>query len=168
MSGEERKGRDLTPREVELAQALPRLTPEQVAEVSPKLKREAFPPGEVIIHQGDLPDRFYIVIFGHVEIFYEDLENRTHAVDTRKPGLQIVETVHSHGRPGPRSRPRIGGDIGNRHGIADQPFAALKPRIEHLQQAPRGELPVVVVLARDDEHARRVPGLSAVGVRRER
>jgi CRP-like cAMP-binding protein len=99
MSGDEQKAGGLTPRELELAHALPRLTPEQVAQVSPRLKREAFAPGEVIIRQGDLPDRFYIVIFGQVEIIYEDLENRTHSVDMRKPGEFFGETALLQNRP---------------------------------------------------------------------
>ena len=99
MNGDEQLASGLTPREVELAQALPRLSAEQVAEVSPKLKREAFAAGEVIIRQGDLPDRFYIVIFGHVEIIYEDLESRTHTVDMRKPGEFFGETALLQNRP---------------------------------------------------------------------
>ena len=46
----------------ELAQALPRLTAEQIAEVSPKLVRESYAPGEVIMRQGASPDCFYIII----------------------------------------------------------------------------------------------------------
>ncbi len=99
MSGDERKTSDLSARDLELAQALPRLTPEQVAEVSPRLKRETFAPGEVIIRQGDLPDRFFIVIGGHVEVSYKDLESRTHIVDIRKPGEYFGETGLMQNRP---------------------------------------------------------------------
>ena len=99
MSGEDSKANDLSARDLELAQALPRLTPEQVAEVSPRLKRETFAPGEVIIRQGDLPDRFFMVIGGYVEVSYEDLESRTHTVDIRKPGEYFGETGLMQNRP---------------------------------------------------------------------
>lgn len=99
MSGGNKKTSELTERETELAQALPRLTPEQVAEVSPKFKRERYSSGDTIIRQGDLPDRFYIVISGYVEILYKDLENRTHTVDFRKPGEYFGETGLLQNRP---------------------------------------------------------------------
>ena len=82
-----------------LAQALPQLTAEQVAEVSPKFVRETFPPGEVIIRQGEAPDRFYIVIQGQAEVWYEDLEGRNETVDLRVAGEYFGETGLLQNRP---------------------------------------------------------------------
>lgn len=82
-----------------LAQALPQLTAEQIAEVSPRFVRETFAPGKVIIQQGDLPDRFYIVIRGQAEVHYEDLKGETELVDTRKTGEYFGETGLLQNRP---------------------------------------------------------------------
>ncbi len=82
-----------------LAQALPQLTPEQVAQVSPKLIREIYEPGQVIIQQGDLPDRFYIVINGRAEVLHEDLSGDIDAVDVRRPGEYFGETGLLQNRP---------------------------------------------------------------------
>jgi len=70
----------------DLIRALPRLTPEQVAKVSPKLVRQTYGPGEIIIQQGDTPDRFYILISGRVEIVHEDLDGDVEIVDFRGSG----------------------------------------------------------------------------------
>jgi CRP-like cAMP-binding protein len=83
----------------QLAQALPQLSPEQVAEVSPKLTRETYGPGQVIIQQDDLPDRFYIVISGRAEVLHEDLSGKTETVDVRQPGEYFGETGLIQNRP---------------------------------------------------------------------
>ena len=83
----------------QLVEALPRLTPEQVAQVSPKLIRETYKPGEVIIRQGDQPDRFYIVISGRAEVWHEDLSGHVEIVDTRKAGEYFGETGLLQDRP---------------------------------------------------------------------
>ena len=82
-----------------LAQALPQLTAEQIAEVSPRFVRETFAPGEIIIRQGDLPDRFYILIRGQAEVHYEDLKGETELVDRRKAGEYFGETGLLQNRP---------------------------------------------------------------------
>lgn len=82
-----------------LAQALPQLTAEQIAQVSPQFIRETFAPGEEIIRQGDAPDRFYIVIRGHAEVLYEDLKGETETVDRRKAGEYFGETGLLQNRP---------------------------------------------------------------------
>ncbi len=82
-----------------LAQALPQLTAEQIAQVSPRFVRETFAPGEVIIQQGDLPDRFYIVIRGQAEVLYKDLKGETETVDSRKAGEYFGETGLLQNRP---------------------------------------------------------------------
>jgi len=82
-----------------LAQALPKLTAEQVAEVSPKLVRQTYAPGQVIINQGDPPDRFYIVIAGRAEVWHEGLSGKTGAIDARKPGEYFGEVGLLQDRP---------------------------------------------------------------------
>ena len=82
-----------------LAQALPKLTAEQVAEVSPKLVRRAYEPGEVIINQGDAPDRFYIVIGGEAEVWHEGLSGQSDEIDLRKPGEYFGEVGLLQDRP---------------------------------------------------------------------
>jgi CRP-like cAMP-binding protein len=77
--------------EIDLAQALPDLTAEQIAEVSPHLKREIYAPGTVIIRQGAASERFYIVIRGQAEVWHENLSGHSEAVDTRKAGEYFGE-----------------------------------------------------------------------------
>ncbi len=74
-----------------LVQALLRLTPEQVAQVSSKFTRETYAAGETIIRQGELPDRFYIVIRGQADVHHEGLSGRTAFVDRRVAGEYFGE-----------------------------------------------------------------------------
>jgi CRP-like cAMP-binding protein len=74
-----------------LARALPLLKPDQIAQVSPKLKRMTFAAGEVIIRQGDPPDRFYIVLRGEAEVTHESASGISRVVDNRKPGESFGE-----------------------------------------------------------------------------
>ncbi|MGD8805229.1 MAG: cyclic nucleotide-binding domain-containing protein [Chloroflexota bacterium] len=82
-----------------LAQALPKLTAEQVREVSPKLVRQIYEPGQVIINQGDAPDRFYIVIAGWAEVWHEGLSGQHGEIVTRKPGEYFGEVGLLQDRP---------------------------------------------------------------------
>lgn len=54
-----------------LDDALPNLTEEQKIKTSTKLDRQTFEPGEVILRQGDVADRFYIITRGQVEVLRE-------------------------------------------------------------------------------------------------
>lgn len=83
----------------DLARALPRLTAEQIAQLSPKFVRLTYAPGEIIIRQGDLPDRFYIMIRGRAEVWHEGLSGRTQPVETRSPGDYFGEIGLLHNRP---------------------------------------------------------------------
>ena len=83
----------------DLVRALPRLTAEQVAQVSPKLVRESYGPGQVIISQGDAPDRFYIVLHGTAEVCHEGQDGEIETIDTRKPGEYFGETGLIQNRP---------------------------------------------------------------------
>ena len=82
-----------------LANALPKLTAEQVAEVSPKLVRRTYEPGEVIINQGDAPDRFYIIIGGQAEVWHESLSGQSGEIDLRKAGEYFGEVGLLQDRP---------------------------------------------------------------------
>ena len=82
-----------------LAQALPQLTAEQIAQVSPRFIRTTFAPGQIIIRQGDAPDRFYIVIRGQAEVLYQDLKGETETVDRRIAGEYFGETGLLQNRP---------------------------------------------------------------------
>lgn len=99
MSENEYPSRKTPVTDQQLAQALPQLTPEQVAQVSSKLIRETYGPGQVIIQQGDLPDRFYIVIKGRAEVLHEDISGKTDTVDVRRPGEYFGETGLIQNRP---------------------------------------------------------------------
>lgn len=83
----------------QLTQALPHLTPDLVAEVSPKLKRRQYEPGEVIIKQGEIADYFFILMSGNVDIWHEGLSGQIELVDTRGPGNYFGETGLLTNRP---------------------------------------------------------------------
>ena len=83
----------------QLEQALPHLTPDLVAEVSPKFERQVFEPGEEIIKQGEIADCFFIIISGRVEIWHEGLGGQSEKVDIRNPGDYFGETGLLTNRP---------------------------------------------------------------------
>ena len=93
---EEHETGDLSTR---LAEALPRLTPEQIAQVSPKFARASFAPGKVIIRQGDPPLRFYIVVRGRVEVTYENPSGDRQVVDELAAGDTFGEIGLLKDRP---------------------------------------------------------------------
>ncbi len=82
-----------------LARALQQLTPKQIAEVSPQFHRQTYGPGEIIIHQGAPPDRFYILIRGQAEVCYENLNGEIETVGIRLPGEYFGETGLLQDRP---------------------------------------------------------------------
>jgi CRP-like cAMP-binding protein len=75
----------------DLAAALPRLTAVQIAEVSPKFRRELYGPGENIVRQGDPSNRFFVIIEGYAEVCHEALDGHIEVVDTRKQGEYFGE-----------------------------------------------------------------------------
>lgn len=83
----------------ELAKALPKLTPEQLSEISPHLIHETYRPGQTIIQQGEKSDRFYILAGGQVEIWHEDLNGEAHLVSKVGPGEYFGETGLLHHDP---------------------------------------------------------------------
>jgi CRP-like cAMP-binding protein len=78
-------------RDTGLARALPRLTAEQIEQVSPNLRRESYRSGEEIIRQGEPPDSFYIIIGGKAEVCHENLEGEVEVIDQRLPGEYFGE-----------------------------------------------------------------------------
>lgn len=99
MSGEEKLTGGEQAADQPLAKALHKLTPEQLAEVSPKFVRERYGPGEVIIRQEEMPDRFYIVIRGKAEVWHENVAGETEVVDVRVPGEFFGEIGVLQNRP---------------------------------------------------------------------
>lgn len=99
MTADRNPGSGGQPHREQLARALPKLTAEQVGEVSPKFIRLTFQPGEVIIKQGDPPNRFYILVQGSVEILHEDLQGNTRTVDVRDAGEYFGEIGLLHNSP---------------------------------------------------------------------
>jgi len=85
--------------EQHLLKALPKLTEEQVAKVSPQLKRRRFGSGATVIRQGDAPECFYIVIDGQAEVVHEGVSGRTGTVDVCRPGDYFGETGLLQNRP---------------------------------------------------------------------
>lgn len=76
----------------ELAKALPHLTPQQIAQVSPHFQRISYPAGEIIIHQGDQADRFYIIVKGRVEVWYKAPDQHDYQVAFAEVGAYFGET----------------------------------------------------------------------------
>ncbi len=71
---------------LQLAKALPMLSPEQIKRVYPQFKSLTFGPGEVILSQGEPADRFYILVSGRCEVIDHRTDGREITVDWREPG----------------------------------------------------------------------------------
>lgn len=74
-----------------LAEALPSLSREQLVAATPRLARQSFRKGEVIIKQGDIADSFYIISNGEVEVIFEDDNNEEDYLDKLGPGQYFGE-----------------------------------------------------------------------------
>lgn len=66
--------------------ALPGLTKEQLVKATPQLERMTFHKGDVIIKQGDVADRFYILSKGQVEVIHENKDGSETHLATLDPG----------------------------------------------------------------------------------
>lgn len=80
-----------------LAKALPKLSPEQQVEATTRLEREAFAPGAVILKQGDVADKFYILTKGQVEILREQPDGQEILITRLGPGQYFGEIGLLHG-----------------------------------------------------------------------
>ena len=54
-----------------LAQTFPSLTEQQLIRATRHLEREAYSPGSIILREGALPDKFYIITKGQIEVLVE-------------------------------------------------------------------------------------------------
>jgi hypothetical protein len=71
--------------DIYLAKALPGLSEEQLVQTTPKLENVRVPAGGIVIRQGDMADRFYIVVRGELEVVLERPEGEQ-VIDRRVPG----------------------------------------------------------------------------------
>ncbi|MDZ7955706.1 ATP-binding cassette domain-containing protein [Nostoc sp. DedQUE09] len=77
--------------EGQLSVALPTLTDKQLIQLIPRLKMLTFQPGEIVIRQGDVADRFYILIEGEVEIIQEFSGSESKLLNTLGPNNYFGE-----------------------------------------------------------------------------
>jgi energy-coupling factor transporter ATP-binding protein EcfA2 len=75
----------------QLSIALPTLTDKQLFELIPQLKMLTFPPGEIVIRQGELADKFYILIEGEVEVIQELPNSKSKLLKTLGPNTYFGE-----------------------------------------------------------------------------
>jgi cytochrome P450/CRP-like cAMP-binding protein len=82
-----------------LARALPTLSPEQIARVSPEIATRSYTPGELIIRQGDPADTFYILTGGRAEVLRRYPSGSEITIDWREPGEYFGEIGLLQDRP---------------------------------------------------------------------
>jgi CRP-like cAMP-binding protein/cytochrome P450 len=82
-----------------LARALPTLSPEQIARVLPAIETQAYAPGAIIIRQGDPAETFYILSKGRAEVVFEHPGGRASTIAWRMPGEYFGEIGLLHDRP---------------------------------------------------------------------
>jgi len=75
----------------QLSVALPTLTDKQLFELIPQLKMLTFQPGETIIRQGELADKFYILVEGEVEVIQELPNSESKLLKTLGPNTYFGE-----------------------------------------------------------------------------
>ena len=77
--------------EGQLSVALPTLTDKQLIQLIPRLKMLTFQPGEIVIRQGEVADKFYILIEGEVEIIQEFSGSESKLLNTLGPNNYFGE-----------------------------------------------------------------------------
>lgn len=82
-----------------LARALPTLSHEQIARVSPEIVSRSYAPGEVIIRQGDPAATFYILTSGRAEVLRRYPSGHEMTIDWREQGEYFGEIGLLHDRP---------------------------------------------------------------------
>jgi CRP-like cAMP-binding protein len=76
---------------LQLAKALPMLSPEQIQRVYPQFEIRSYGPGDVILSQGEPADRFYILVSGRCEVIDHRSDGREVTVDWRESGEYFGE-----------------------------------------------------------------------------
>ncbi|HLO48725.1 MAG TPA: cyclic nucleotide-binding domain-containing protein [Kamptonema sp.] len=74
-----------------LSVTLPTLSEKQLLELMPNLKTLTFPPGATVIRQGELADKFYILLEGEVEVIQEDPNGDTNILKKLEPNSYFGE-----------------------------------------------------------------------------
>ncbi len=74
-----------------LAAAFPMMDEAHLRAVTRQLKPQCFQPGEVILREGEPPDKFYIITKGAVEVLLREPDNSSIAVARLKPGQYFGE-----------------------------------------------------------------------------
>ena len=82
-----------------LAEALPGLSPEQIAEVMPRVEPMRYSAGATIVRQGDPPDRFYVLVRGEVEVLNHHPSGDDIVLAVLGPGDYFGEVGLVQGRP---------------------------------------------------------------------
>ncbi|MDZ8104401.1 MAG: cyclic nucleotide-binding domain-containing protein [Nostoc sp. DedQUE12a] len=75
----------------QLSVALPTLTDKQLFELIPQLKMLTFQPGEIVIRQGEIADKFYILVEGKVEVIQELPNSESKLLKTLGPNTYFGE-----------------------------------------------------------------------------
>jgi cAMP-dependent protein kinase regulator len=83
----------------QLAEALPGLNRETMARVSTHLERQRFAPGDVVIRQGDEPDRFYVIVAGEAQVVNHHPSGDDIVLGVLGPGEYFGEIGILHNRP---------------------------------------------------------------------
>ncbi len=80
-----------------LAKTFPSLTQEQLIWATSKFRQAKYTPGSVIIQKGDLPDKFYIVTRGYVEVHLRVPDGQELVVSRIECGHYFGEVALLHG-----------------------------------------------------------------------
>jgi ABC-type lipoprotein export system ATPase subunit len=76
-----------------LARNFPSLTREQLVSTTRQLDAEKFPPGALIVREGDPGDKFYLVTRGQAEVVLKGVDQQELVVDTLNPGQYFGEVA---------------------------------------------------------------------------
>jgi cytochrome P450/CRP-like cAMP-binding protein len=79
--------------------SLSNMSESEIHDRLPEFKRETFAPGEMILREGDLPDRFYLLIRGTAIVSQRDREGRDQQIATLRAGDYFGETGLIHNAP---------------------------------------------------------------------
>ncbi|MFN8483912.1 MAG: ATP-binding cassette domain-containing protein [Anaerolineae bacterium] len=80
-----------------LARVFPSLTEEQLVEVTREIEPRKYSPGQVILHEGDKVEKFYIIISGAVQVVIDQPQAGEIVVASMGPGQYFGEVELLHG-----------------------------------------------------------------------